>query len=70
MKKYWVDIDFDLRGDIFCAGVLDADERIRAGDMVCIRKDGEPCGVGRALLPAFLMKKMKHGKAVLVKHKK
>lgn len=70
MRKYWVDIDFDLHGDVFCAGVLDADERIRAGDMVCIRKDGQPCGVGRALLPAFLMKKMKHGKAVSVKHNK
>jgi len=70
MKTYWVDIDFDLRGDVFCAGVLDADEKIRAGDVVCIRKNGELCGVGRALLPAFLMKKMKHGKAISVKRKR
>lgn len=70
MNHYWIDIDFDLRGDVFCSGIIDADEDIRAGDIVCVRKNGEVCGVGKALLPAYFMKKMKHGKAVSVKHKR
>jgi archaeosine synthase len=68
MSTYWVDIDFALRGDVFCVGVLDADPRIRAGDVVCIKREGEVCGVGRAVLPGSLMKRMRAGKAVAVTH--
>jgi len=67
VQKKWVNIDFDIKGDLFCVGVRDADNGIRAGDDVIIRKDKETTAIGTAILPGKMMKKMRKGKAVKVR---
>jgi len=69
-KSYWVEVDFELRGDVFAVGVNAADERIRPDDVVGIIRDGEVIGVGRAVLSGREMLKTKRGIAVKVKNKK
>lgn len=66
LKKYVVDIDFDLKGDVFCPGVLQADPQIRPGEQVVIKRDGT-VGIGRAVVSGFLMTRLKKGIAVKVK---
>ncbi|AEH25274.1 archaeosine synthase subunit alpha [Pyrococcus yayanosii] len=67
LKAYWVEIDFQLRGDVFAVGVERADERIRPGDWVGVVRDGEVVAVGRAVLSGPEMVKAKRGIAVKVK---
>ncbi|NPA47026.1 MAG: RNA-binding protein [Thermococci archaeon] len=69
-KSYWVEVDFDLRGDVFAVGVNGADERIRPGDIVGIIRDGEVIGVGRAVLSGREMLRARRGVAVKVKKRK
>jgi len=69
VKRRWVEIDFDIKGDLFCVGVVDADERIRPGDDVVITRKGMPVAIGNAILSGSLMHTMRKGKAVKVKRK-
>lgn len=66
---YWVEINFELRGDVFAAGVDDADPKIRPGDMVGIVRDGKVVGVGKAILNGEEMIKARRGVAVKVRKK-
>ncbi|KYK32934.1 MAG: hypothetical protein AYK19_14690 [Theionarchaea archaeon DG-70-1] len=67
--NYTISIDFDLKGDLFCPGVITADPAIRPGDQVIIKviNGNTPVGTGTAVLPGFLMTKMEKGIAVKVK---
>lgn len=69
LTNYCVFIDFDLKGDVFCPGVITADPCIRPGEQVAIKrvKRGTAVGVGRAVIPGFLMRVMERGIAVKVK---
>ncbi|MHC1604640.1 MAG: DUF5591 domain-containing protein, partial [Candidatus Methanofastidiosia archaeon] len=67
VKRKWVKVDFDIKGDLFCPGVLEADPNIRPGDEVIITRKEGAVAVGRAVLPGELMTKMRIGKAVRVK---
>lgn len=67
VEKKWVEIDFDIKGDLFCVGVRDADEDILAGDEVIIRNGKKTVAVGTAILPGKMMKKMRKGKAVKIR---
>ncbi len=64
---YWVNINFDLRGDVFAVGVDSADEGIRPGDIVGVVRDGTVVGVGRAVLSGREMVKAGRGVAVKVR---
>jgi archaeosine synthase len=67
---YCVSIDFELKGDVFCPGVMTADPEIRAGEQVVIKKvinGSVAVGIGRAVIPGFLMTAMNRGVAVKVK---
>jgi archaeosine synthase len=65
VNNYCVHIDFTLKGDVFCPGVISADPCIRPGEQVIIKR-GRAVGVGRAVLPGALMTEVK-GMAVKVK---
>lgn len=58
LHAYCVSIDFELRGDVFCPGVVEADPQIRPGEQVVIKRD-HAVGIGRAVLPGFLMTEFK-----------
>ena len=66
LTQYVVYIDFDLKGDVFCPGVLQADTRIRPGEQVVIKRDDAE-GIGRAIVSGFLMTRLNKGIAVKVK---
>ncbi|MBU7043973.1 MAG: DUF5591 domain-containing protein [Theionarchaea archaeon] len=66
VHTYGVNIDFDLKGDVFCPGVLHADSRIRPGEQVVIKRDGA-VGIGRAVVCGSLMTQLEKGIAVKVK---
>jgi len=65
LQTYTVQIDFDLKGDVFCPGVISADPCIRPGEQVVIKRD-HAVGSGRAVIPGFLMTELR-GMAVKVK---
>jgi archaeosine synthase alpha-subunit len=69
-EHYWVEIfdDFTLKGSVFAPGVKNADESIRIGDEVIIRKNMKLCGVGVALMSGKEMIESKHGEAVKIRH--
>jgi archaeosine synthase len=67
IDKRFVDIDFEIKGDLFCVGVKDADDDIRAGDEVVIRNKDRVVAVGTAVVPGCMMKKLKKGKAVKIR---
>lgn len=60
---------FELRGDLFVAGVQEADPAIRAGDAVTLVRDGATVAVGEAELPGRLMTELERGRAVTVRHR-
>lgn len=70
-EKYWIDIydDFTLKGSVFAPGVKDADEKIRVGDEVIIRKNKSLCGVGVAQMTGSEMIELKYGEAVKMRHR-
>ncbi len=69
-NAYWVEIDdFELAGTIFAVGVKEADPRIRVGDEVAIRHNGDLKGVGRAMMCAKDMVECSRGAAVKVRAK-
>jgi archaeosine synthase len=69
-EQYWVEIfdDFTLKGSVFAPGVKNADESIRIGDEVIIRKNTNLCGVGVALMNGKEMVESRHGEAVKIRH--
>jgi len=69
-SNYWVEVstDFSLKGSVFAPGVKDADESIRIGDEVIIKKHGKVAGVGVAMMNGTEMKESRHGEAVKTRH--
>ncbi|MCX6662400.1 MAG: archaeosine synthase subunit alpha [Euryarchaeota archaeon] len=69
-EQYWVEIsdDFTLKGSVFAPGIVDADESIRIGDEVLVRKKDRLIGVGVALMNGKEMTESMHGEAVKIRH--
>jgi archaeosine synthase alpha-subunit len=69
-EQYWVEIsdDFTLKGSVFAPGIDDADESIRIGDEVLVKKKDRLCGVGVALMNGKEMRESLHGEAVKIRH--
>ncbi len=69
-EQYWVEIsdDFTLKGSVFAPGIKDADDSIRIGDEVLVKKKDRLCGVGVALMNGKEMKESTHGEAVKIRH--
>ena len=67
---YWAEIfdDFTLKGSVFAPGIKNADDSIRIGDEVIIRKNMKLCGVGVALMSGKEMVESKHGEAIKIRH--
>jgi predicted RNA-binding protein len=63
----WVNIDFDLRGDIFSKGIISASEKIRPGDDVIVLKNNKCIGMGEAIIAGSIMKKLNRGKVVKIR---
>jgi archaeosine synthase len=67
-NRVWMD-DFDLRGDLFAVGVVDADPLIRPGEEVAVLRDEELTAVGVARMPSVEMMAASRGVAVATRHK-
>jgi len=68
-KMFWVEIDdFVPKGSVFCAGIVDADERIREGDEVVVLHEGELRAVGIARLQGRILKEASRGLGIKVRH--
>lgn len=69
-EKYWVEIysDFVLKGSVFAPGIKDADEKIRIGDEVIVKRNNKLCAVGVAQMNGEEMRKIKHGEAIKIRH--
>ncbi len=69
-EHYWVEIydDFTLKGSVFAPGIKNADESIRIGDEVLVRKNTQLCGVGVALMNGTEMITSTHGEAIKIRH--
>ena len=70
-ENYWVDIhdDFTLKGSVFAPGVKDADNKIRIGDEVIVRKNKSLCAVGVAQMTGSEMIELNYGEAVKIRHR-
>lgn len=62
--------DFQITGNLFAIGVVEADEGIRIGDEVIITRNGALEAVGIAGMSGPEMKRSKRGEAVRVRHKR
>jgi archaeosine synthase len=69
-EHYWVEIsdDFTLKGSVFAPGIKDADDSIRIGEEVLVKKKNRLCGVGVALMNGKEMIESTHGEAVKIRH--
>jgi archaeosine synthase len=67
-NRVWMD-DFDLRGDLFAVGVLDADPLIRPGEEVAVCRGEALTAVGVARMPSAEMRAARRGVAVAVRHR-
>ena len=69
-KMYWAELygGFTLKGSVFAPGVKDADENIRIGDEVVIKRGKQLLGVGVAMMNGEQMKKVSHGEAIKTRH--
>jgi len=65
--RVWMD-DFELRGDLFAVGVVDADPDIRPGDEAVVVRGDVVAGVGVARMGAPEMLAAKRGTAVAMRH--
>ncbi|NYT04620.1 MAG: hypothetical protein GKC00_07945 [Candidatus Methanofastidiosa archaeon] len=63
----WVNIDFDLRGDIFSKGIISNSDGIRPGDDVIVQRNNKCIGVGEAIVSGEIMKKLNRGKVVKIR---
>lgn len=61
--------DFELKGNLFAVGVLNADPEIRIGDEAVILRGGVPVAVGVATMSGREMVQLNRGIAVKVRHK-
>lgn len=69
-NAHWVEIeDFRPEGSVFAVGVTGADDRIRVGDEVVVRHQGDVRAVGVAAMNPREMVDLKRGEAVKVRHK-
>jgi archaeosine synthase len=68
--QYVVEIydDFTLKGSVFAPGIKDADDSIRIGDEVLVKRKKQLCGVGVALMNGKEMIESPHGEAVKIRH--
>ena len=66
-RKNYIEIDFDLKGDVFCRGVINCDKNLKAGEDVVIIKSDEVVGIGKSVVPGYMMEKLERGKAVKVR---
>jgi archaeosine synthase len=67
---HWVEIeDFYPEGSVFAVGVVGADDRIRVGDEVVVRHDGQVRAVGVAAMNPREMVDLGRGEAVKVRHR-
>ncbi|HTY47604.1 MAG TPA: DUF5591 domain-containing protein [Methanomassiliicoccales archaeon] len=62
--------DFELRGNLFCKGVKEADPGLRAGDEALVVRNGELQAVGVAAVSGPEMTAYDRGIAVTIRHKK
>ena len=62
-------MDFELKGNLFAVGVIDADPGIRIGDEAVVMKNGEVVAVGVAVMSGKEMTQLKRGIAVKIRHK-
>jgi archaeosine synthase len=68
-RRVWMD-DFQLRGDLFAVGVVDADPGIRPGDEVLVIREDSVKGVGVARMSAAEMGAAVRGVAVSLRHRR
>ncbi|MCL1810985.1 MAG: DUF5591 domain-containing protein [Methanomassiliicoccaceae archaeon] len=62
--------DFEMKGNLFAVGVLNADKDLRPGDEAIVMLNGEVAAVGVAMMSGREMVDLKRGIAVKVRHKK
>jgi archaeosine synthase len=69
IRRNWVEIeDFVLKGNLFVAGIRDADKSLRIGDEAVVLRDGSLKAVGIASMCGEEMVRCKRGEAVKVRH--
>jgi len=69
-KHHWVETeDFELKGNLFCKGVRDADPDLRAGEEALVTRKGVLVAVGVAAVGAADMLSSDRGLAVTIRHK-
>ena len=61
--------EFELKGNVFAVGVVNADEKIRFGDDVVVVTNGKVKAIGVAQMSGKEMVDLKRGIAVKVRHK-
>jgi len=61
--------EFELKGNVFAVGVVNADEKIRFGDDVVVVTNGKVKAIGVAQMSGREMVDLKRGIAVKVRHK-
>lgn len=61
--------EFEMKGNLFAIGVIDADPRIRIGDDVVVLMNGNVRAIGVAQMCGREMRELKRGIAVKVRHK-
>ena len=61
--------EFELKGNVFAIGVVNADEKIRSGDDVVVVSNGSVKAIGVAQMSGREMTELKRGIAVKVRHK-
>lgn len=59
----------DIKGDLFCPGVLSAGTALHIGDDAILVRNGEVLAVGEAALPGTWMSRLPRGLAVKVRHR-
>lgn len=62
--------EFEMKGNLFAVGVVNADPNLRVGDEAIIKMNGEVVAVGVAMMSGKEMVELKRGIAVKVRHKK
>ena len=62
--------DFEMKGNLFAVGVLNADPGIRPGDEAIVTLGGNVVAVGVAMMSGREMVDLKRGIAVKIRHKK
>ncbi|MGD1061503.1 MAG: DUF5591 domain-containing protein [Methanomassiliicoccales archaeon] len=69
-KHHWVETeDFELKGNLFCKGVKDADPDLRAREEALVLRKGALVAVGVAAVSAADMLSSDRGLAVTIRHK-